>query len=540
MLNKINDLIIKYKIYIKYLISGSAGAFVNLSCLYILTEFAGLHYLASAILAFFISLSVGFNLQKKWTFCSKEKKATRQALLYFFVTVSNLLINTVCLYILVDIFQVWYMLSQVLIYGFLSIFSFIVYRKFVFKPQSLEVDEGNKKILIATGIFPPDIGGPATYTETLLRELPKRGFDVRVITYADADKKLEIRNYQPEADPSWADNLEIIKISRNQNILFRYLKYFFQVNKLLSWSDIVYIQDPISAGIPVSLACKMRGKKYLMKIVGDYAWEQGQNKHGVKDNLDEFQKKKYGWKTALLRSLQRWTANGAEKIVTPSNYLKNIVQAWRISGGKIEVIYNSVRPAEAMKSKEELRRELGLSGNVIISSARLVPWKGFLLLIDLMPELLNINPEFTFLINGEGPDRKKLEDRIGELKLNKKIIMLGALPQKKLWEYMKASDFFVLNTAYEGLPHIVIEAMYLELPVITTYAGGNTEVVRPGDNGILVEYNNRDQIRNAILKLWKDTEVRQSIVDNALIGLDRFDVKRMVDSAADLLDKKTS
>jgi putative flippase GtrA len=130
------SLLAKYKIFAKYLISGGTGAVVNLTSLYILTEFAGVYYLISAVLAFFISLSVGFNLQKRWTFRNKEKKTAKQAMLYFAVTASNLLINTVCLYLLVEIFQVWYMLAQVLIYGFLAIFSFFVYKYFVFNPSS--------------------------------------------------------------------------------------------------------------------------------------------------------------------------------------------------------------------------------------------------------------------------------------------------------------------------------------------------------------------------------------------------------------------
>lgn len=380
----------------------------------------------------------------------------------------------------------------------------------------------SKKILIATGIFPPDIGGPATYVETLLNELPKHGFDVRVVTYSS-----EIFNNQYSIS-------NIFRISRKQNIIFRYLKYFIQVWKHLSWADIVYIQDPISAGIPASLACRLRGKKYYMKIVGDYAWEQGRQKYGVKENLDDFQSKKYSKAVERIRRLQKFTVGGAEKVITPSNYLKKIIISWGVDGQKVNVIYNSVRPAQTIKNKDELRRELDLNGNIIVSVGRLVPWKGFDTLIELMPELLKINPDFKLLIIGEGVEIKNYELRIKNLRLENKVFLLGALEQSKLWEYMKASDFFVLNTGYEGLPHIVIEAMYLGLPVITTYAGGNTEVVRPGDNGILVEYNNRDQIRNAILKLWKDSEVRDMLIENAKRDLFRFGTERMVDEVVDM------
>lgn len=133
MFNKIKNLISKYKIYIKYLISGSTGALINLSTLYILTEFAGLHYMMSAVIAFFVSLSVSFNLQKRWTFRNGDTKVARQVSVYLIITFSNLLLNMLFLYILADIFHVWYMLAQVLIYGFIAVYSFVLYRVVVFK-----------------------------------------------------------------------------------------------------------------------------------------------------------------------------------------------------------------------------------------------------------------------------------------------------------------------------------------------------------------------------------------------------------------------
>lgn len=133
MFSKIKILFYKYKVFIKYVLSGMAGAFVNLGTLFILTECAHVYYLLSAIIAFFVSLAVGFNLQKKWTFRNNEKKAGQQALQYFSVTGLNLLVNTGLLYVLVEKFHIWYLLAQVLIYGGLAIFTFFIYRYIIFK-----------------------------------------------------------------------------------------------------------------------------------------------------------------------------------------------------------------------------------------------------------------------------------------------------------------------------------------------------------------------------------------------------------------------
>ena len=133
MNSKIKELAIKYKIYIKYIISGCTGAFVNLATLFILTEFAHVYYLLSAIAAFFVSLAVGFNLQKRWTFRDNNKKVFKQAALYSIITSANLFINMALLYFLVEKLDVWYMLAQVVIYGSLSVFSFILYKFLVFR-----------------------------------------------------------------------------------------------------------------------------------------------------------------------------------------------------------------------------------------------------------------------------------------------------------------------------------------------------------------------------------------------------------------------
>lgn len=137
MIKKIKELLLQYKIYVKYFISGCIGAFVNLSSLFIFTEFFKLWYILSAILAFFISFFVSFNLQKKWTFRNDDKKVVRQAFKYFIITSLSLAFNISLLYLLVEIAGLWYLLAQVIIYGFLSIFSFLLYKFVVFKQDQL-------------------------------------------------------------------------------------------------------------------------------------------------------------------------------------------------------------------------------------------------------------------------------------------------------------------------------------------------------------------------------------------------------------------
>jgi len=374
------------------------------------------------------------------------------------------------------------------------------------------------RILLATGIFPPDIGGPATYVKMLAEELPKFDCELRVVTYSSETQKAKSDKRQ-----------NVYLVNRDQNILLRYFKYFWQVYRLAKWADIIYAQDPFCAGLPTWLACKIKRKDYILKIVGDYAWEQGRQRYEVSELLDKFQDKKYSWQVEIMRIIQRIVAKGALKIVTPSQYLKSIIVKWGINSNKIEVIYNAAEKVEVRYSKEQTRAELDLRGDIILSVGRLVPWKGFGLLIDIIPELLIKNPNFRLIIIGEGPEREKLETQIRNLKLADRIILIEAVEQKKLWQYMRASDLFVLNTGYEGLPHILIEAMQIGLPVITTEIGGNFEVVEHNKTGLLVNYNHKEQFKKAILELWQNKEEKERIIKNANNILEKFSKQKMIE-----------
>lgn len=344
------------------------------------------------------------------------------------------------------------------------------------------------KILIAAGIYPPDIGGPATYSKFLVDELPKKGIETEVLSFGSV---------------------------RHLPKFFRHFFYFLKVLRSGRRADIIFAQDPASAGLPAALASFILRKKFVLRAGGDFAWEQGSQKFGVKELLDNFYGQKYGWQVELMRAIQRFVGRRARAIIAPSFYLKGIIEKWGIAGEKIKVVYNTAKEIDFNLNKEEVRRELGLEGDIILSAGRLVPWKGFGALIELMPELLKINNNFKLIIAGDGLEKENLEVRIKKLELNYYIKLIGRLNQEELWKYMRASDIFALNTGYEGMPHIIIEAMQVGVPVVTTDSGGNRELVKNYKTGILVKYNNKEQIKNAIIKLWRDKQLAAGLAGNA-------------------------
>ncbi len=389
------------------------------------------------------------------------------------------------------------------------------------------------KIVIASGIYPPDIGGPATYSRLIAEEFTKRNIEVSVICYSDksGSNLEELQTPNPK-------QFKVIRISRKKNVFFRYLSYFFNLLKLIRNADIVYAQGPLAAGLPTLMASKILRKKFIIKIVGDYAWEQCQNNAKRKnqnaelDDIETFQNKKYDSGTELRRKIQKIVVKNANKIITPSEFLKKIVIGWGIKENKIKVIYNAAPEVGEILA---INHKTGLEGDILISAARLEPWKGMVALVEIMPELLQKNPNFKLLIAGDGPLAENLKLRIKELNLSGRVVLLGRIPHNELMSYFKASKIFILNTGYEGFPHIILEAMACRLPIITTNVCGNPELIKDNYNGFLVDYNNKEQIKNAILKIWENKNLSKEFVENGINVLKDFSKEKMIDKTLEVL-----
>lgn len=325
------------------------------------------------------------------------------------------------------------------------------------------------KILIATGIYPPDIGGPATYSKILVDELPKLGWQVVLLKFGE--------------------------VARYPKII-RHIIYFLKALLVAKNVDLIYALDPVSVGLPATLVAFFLRKKLIIKIVGDYAWEQGQQRFGINDNLDIFLNKKYGFPVSLLRGVQKFCAQRADLVIVPSFYLQNVIKKWGIAETKIKVIYNAVEEYEAanfLVSEKEIK---------ILTVCRLVPWKGVGILLEVMSDLLKNNIKFKFYIIGDGPEKKMLVQLCSKLGLEKCVFFLGSLSHGQVLSHLKSAALFVLNSSYEGMSHVVLEALSQNCKILASNVGGNPEIINlfPG-SGLLFEYNNREEIKNKILKI---------------------------------------
>ena len=123
---------------LRFLVTGGIAFAVNISVLYSLTDILSIYYLTSTVLAFLASFSVSFLIQKFWTFQdASTDNAHIQLSLYLVLQVVNLALNTGLMYAFVEYLHIWYVLSQTIIALGLAVISFIVNKRYIFKPQGV-------------------------------------------------------------------------------------------------------------------------------------------------------------------------------------------------------------------------------------------------------------------------------------------------------------------------------------------------------------------------------------------------------------------
>jgi glycosyltransferase involved in cell wall biosynthesis len=336
-----------------------------------------------------------------------------------------------------------------------------------------------KSLLITTGIFAPDIGGPASYARALGVRLARDGVRVTVLTYSP------VASHNDDANLPF----KVCRVWRRFPWGFRHLVFFIRALLFARSAGGILALNAVSAGGPTALAARLLRKPFVVRIAGDYAWEIAAQTGATFMMIDDFQKQAHHGRIARLCRAQAATCRKAARVIVPSEYLAGLVAGWGVPRDKIEVIYNGVDLPAVSESREELRRSLGISGTVILSAGRLVPWKGFRMLIKLMPQLAQVNQSFRLVIVGDGPDMANLKAVARTLGQERKVMFAGRVNSRTMAQYLAASDMFVLNTGYEGFSHQVLEAMQAGLPVVTTQAGGNKEIIVQGENGLMVRYN---------------------------------------------------
>ena len=195
----------------------------------------------------------------------------------------------------------------------------------------------------------------------------------------------------------------------------------------------------------------------------------------------------------------------------------------------VQVVYNPIDiDGVKHKAKKPIFDEIFIKKNkpVIIGIGRLCVQKNFGFLIRSFAKSIQKVDAYLVII-GEGSERQKLEKLIKSLNLEGSVILMGH--KDNVFPYLKRSDIFVLSSLYEGMPNALIEAVALKIPSISTnIKTGPKEILLNGEGGRLVEVNNIDDLRKAIVFRLLEQEVAQKAAENSFSQLDRFSMDGMI------------
>jgi glycosyltransferase involved in cell wall biosynthesis len=372
------------------------------------------------------------------------------------------------------------------------------------------------KIFVAAGIFHPESGGPATYLYRLLPELLARGHEVRVLAFGD--------------DPVAEYPYPLRRIPRRR-LPRRMLHYARAAWPEVRRADLVFIN---SLGLPL-VGDSHRPR--VLKVVGDLAWERAVNKGWISptEDIDAFQHRRYDPRVQLVQAQRAREVRRVDRVIVPSQYLRAMVIGWGAPPENVQVIYNALAPHATATAlgPAEVRDRLRLGdGPLLLTVARLVPWKG----IDHLLRAVTRLPDVRLLVAGDGPDEARLRALAASEGVADRVTFLGRVHHERLALYYRAADYFVLYSGYEGLPHVVLESLLAGTPVIASDKGGNPEVVRHGENGLLVPYIDVDALA-ATLDQALSGDIRARLAARTGEGLDRFDWPTLVETTISALEE---
>ena len=277
------------------------------------------------------------------------------------------------------------------------------------------------------------------------------------------------------------------------------------------------------------MASFLARKAIVQKIVGDPSWERARNRGWTTDNFETFQNLHHGLRVEAFKQLRTFVARRADKIIVPSHYLASWIRQWGIPQNKLLVVHNSVQSVDGIDPAP-----VSLTSPVkLVTACRLVSWKRVDSIIRAVGQIANVG----LLICGDGPERKNLDTLTRDLGLTNRIHFAGQRNRDDTLALMAGCDIFVLNSTYEGFPHVVLEAMSLGLPVIATSAGGIPELVRNGETGILIESDGADALTSAILQLIGSPETLRAMREKTRVEVKSFSFPKMVWETEQVLQK---
>jgi len=346
------------------------------------------------------------------------------------------------------------------------------------------------RILVVSGIWPPDVGGPASHAPDVARFLHGRGHDVEVITTASSAPAPE--------------DFRVRWVSRRLPVGVRHLRGAALIRSRARRADVVYTTGMFGRSAAGALGAR---RPYVVKLTADPAFERTRRRGLVSGDVEDFQEGGGGPFGLVLRRARNFELHRASYIYCPSAYLRRLVLSWGIPPERVSVLPNPVPTVPDLPARDELRATFGLNGATVAFAGRLTAQKSLGRALNAVAAADGVR----LVIAGDGPDREPLEQEARALGIADRVTFLGSQPRSRVVELFHAADAAILSSSWENFPHTVVEALAVGTPVLAMEAGGVGEVVRDGVNGLLAPAGDGEALTAVVRRYFGDASLRERL-----------------------------
>ncbi|MGC2237475.1 MAG: glycosyltransferase [Pyrinomonadaceae bacterium] len=226
-------------------------------------------------------------------------------------------------------------------------------------------------------------------------------------------------------------------------------------------------------------------------------------------------------KVQALKYIDKLTALAAKPFFVPcSEFVKNsYARRYGLDESKTQVIYNAVDPSGLAASEDDLKKiraalALPPDAFVYLNVGRLDPQKNHKILFEAFRAVSAEIPSAFLLLAGIGPLEEELKKLAESLEIAEKIIFLGR--RNDVGALLELADVFAFPSFFEGLPVALVEAMFKRLPCVASRIEVFEEVITEGETGLLINPNSAAELKDAMIELYKNANLRKSLGENAL------------------------
>jgi len=238
-----------------------------------------------------------------------------------------------------------------------------------------------------------------------------------------------------------------------------------------------------------------------------------QTVHGIHEALKGFKQLKMRFYMFLNIRLTR---RHFSKIIAVSGDIENTLKL-TYEAEKIVTIHNAIDFSSVRPSRDasHLRKEFSIPDNhrIIGTSGRLVPIKGFDILLAAVRIILKDHPATSIVIAGDGPLKSELVDLSRDLGVFENVVFTGF--RDDIYDIVNMFDIFVVSSFHEGIPMSVLEAMALSKPIVSTNVGGMIEIIEDGDSGLFADARDSGALAAQCGRLLDDLSLLERIGEGA-------------------------